>query len=31
MAKALNYVEGKHKYYGRLTPCVKATLNSKNV
>lgn len=31
VANAGNYDPNKHKYYGRLTPCVKATLNSKNV
>ena len=31
IANAKNYDPHKHKYYGRLTPCVKATLNSKNV
>lgn len=31
IANAENYNPNKHKYYGRLTPCVKASLNSKNV
>ena len=31
IAKAKNYVPGKHKYYGRLThPMIEATLNSVN-